>query len=390
MQKTTSKKFGISIAWLLILFAVVSLRIAAQDFFDQPLASVNFGADISHVAWHPGGDIVAVASSQGIYILTDTLQAITQLHQNDLMSSVAWSPSGDQLAVASDSSIEIWNWDDSTQTFTSLVATLHPDGRKIKIAWSPNGLQLASISLTYPPPPIGGTTLAIGSVEIWDTETWSLERTIAEQYIVDILHYGGDLMDWNPQGLPTLVIVGNQGRLDAGDIIVSSELAAFFVDTETGITVQSILLAGPFAYSVSWQPTGNLIGVGGDVGVDIFDVNTRSLVTGFPVGLDIQVVNWNPDGQTLLGDNIVFSLSADRALGIFASTTKIVSGEWNPDGKTLIFAGMNGDLQIEDPYLLPGFSVTPSPTPLPNPTVPPPSPRHDSPCSRMTIRYLYF
>ncbi len=381
MQKTTSRKFGISIVWLLILFAVASLRIAAQDFFDQPLASVNFGADISHIAWHPGGDIVAVASSQGIYVLTDTLQAITQLHQSDAMSSVAWNPSGDQLAVAYDSGIEIWNWDNSTQTFTSMEGALQPDGRDTKLAWSPNGLQLASISLTDPALSLGGTTLAIGTVEIWDTILWTLECTLDDQYIVDTLHYGADLMDWNPQGLPTLVIVGNQGRLDAGDIIVSSELAAFFINTETGTTIQSIPLFGPFAYSVGWQPTGNLIGVGGDVGVDIFDVNTRSLVTGFPVGLNIQVMNWNPDGQTLLGDNIVFSLPAQRALGIFASTAEVVTGEWNPDGKTLIFAGGNGDLQIEDPYLMPGFDVTPTMTPLPNPTVPPPFLRHDDPCS---------
>jgi WD40 repeat protein len=359
MLPTKAGMIRASIFILMLTFLIWT--VSAQVVIDQPLAETPVGATILDVEWHPEGQVLAVASMSGVTIFTDTLQELTQVNQGAGIFSISWSPDGDQLAMTYSDTIEIWNWDSATNTL-SLTTTLQGNSIQVTVVWSPDGNRLASIGAT-------GLDSYIGTIHIWDVTQWQLERLITEQYSVNISHITANLLDWDPSGAPLLLGAGWGVQLQNGNVVGTTDFIAYIIDVETDVRVKEIPLVGPYAFSVAWQPSpGNLIAIGSEITVDLYDVSTGEYVRSVGNSADVTALDWSPDGRHISGNGAITDVATFTELGFFAALNPTGATQWHPDGDRLALAGAD-TVRIEDPSLLPGFNLSPTADVGPDQTV---------------------
>jgi hypothetical protein len=104
--------------------------------------SPNLGS-VADLAWHPSGELLAVAREAGVEIwdLRSSTTLATLKGHTDWVYAVAWSPDGTHLATAGDDRVaRIWD----PTTGTTLATLTGHTGPVQAVAWSPDGTHLAT------------------------------------------------------------------------------------------------------------------------------------------------------------------------------------------------------------------------------------------------------
>jgi WD40 repeat protein len=151
------------------------------------------------------------------------------------------------------------------------------------------------------------------------------------------------------------LFAGNQARLQDDNIFIETPVTAFVIDLNTQTTMQSMPLSRSYAYSVAWQPNGDLIAVGTDAFVSLYHLSSQQFIRSHPVGYDIRALDWSPDGRYVMGDTAVIDAISQEVLGYFAVSAELVSTQWSPDGLHILTATGDGALRVEDPSLIPDY-----------------------------------
>lgn len=300
--------------FMLLLTMLNSSLIHAQSLFpeDPPAARID---------WHPDGEMLAVSDGAATVRIVDAndLLPLNSLPKfPPLVSAVRWSDSGDHLAIASEWSIQIWEqpWDAQQAELVMSLEVPDVPGRITiqSIDWNDVDWQLLAV--------------ARGRIFIWDTQTGQLLRTI-EPYTTAMLSAlwsddGSRLASGNLTGyvlVEELVMqeLGGGDTLDFDGILAlewdpnGEELA---VGTNSGLiqffsgkgrrfqTNGRDFESGSRILSLDWHPNKNLLAVGNlDGEVEIWDTETRDLVTRVSTDLRVTSVVWSPDGSTLAYNN---------------------------------------------------------------------------------------
>lgn len=346
---------------IIILF-MTTMTIVAQGGIDQPLAKINAGAEINQVGWDASGNILAVATLDGLRLYDINLQLVAQVRQGVVVNSVSWNPNGLQLAMTNGNAIEIWNWNSSTQSLT-LAHTLHRSAESMAVYWSPDGARIASLeALEWDK---GSSDLQPAIILIWDAKTFQLQKTIPGTYVFNRLYTLGNALDWKPNREPIIAGIGHRVRIVDNEMFHETGLIAYILDAVTGEIVKDISLLGPYALSIAWQPpSGDRITIGSELAVLWYEVSTGSFVNPLPSqSFDVQSLDWTGDGRFIASDGSVGDSVQMGAARFFASINNAGtrSLEWNPQFNRLAIAtaGQNAELRIENPGLVPGFVFMP-------------------------------
>lgn len=104
---------------LMMLFSG-SIVAHAQDSPSNDREIMRLGRGrVNALAWHPDGEVLAVASGNGLWLLDSELNIIRQETMLDSVSAVKWSPDGTQIALAGTlfgtCYAQVWDSDFSTQ-----------------------------------------------------------------------------------------------------------------------------------------------------------------------------------------------------------------------------------------------------------------------------------
>lgn len=123
--------------WGVVQADDVELSPIQAENADQVQYLGRFGRGVAtSLDWHPDGEILAVGSATGVWLLDETLQILTPTPITQHIKALAWSPDGSQIAVNLDCQIEIWTADFS-ENLLSLARCVRD------VIWSPDGKYLA-------------------------------------------------------------------------------------------------------------------------------------------------------------------------------------------------------------------------------------------------------
>jgi WD40 repeat protein len=127
------------IAVALLLGLTVPAIAQSDDTIRHPIAVLGRGT-ANALSWHPDGEVLAVGSGTGIWLLDEALHITGHHTPLDYVTDLAWSPSGEWIALAGHSGetchVQIWSAD-----FASSLADLAFCGERI--LWSPDHARLA-------------------------------------------------------------------------------------------------------------------------------------------------------------------------------------------------------------------------------------------------------
>jgi WD40 repeat protein len=273
-----------------------------------------------HVAWQPGGDILAV-SGRDLRLYTDSLEEIIRL-ENDYRDviAIAWHPGGKIIAEVNN---EVRIWDVESR---QVVASFTPHPYTCCISWSPDGTRIA-------------TAGSDDTVKVWDVQTLELVYVLEGQ--TDQIY----AVAWSPSS--EMVAVTSH----------SSNETVRIWDAATG----NLLYAIPTsisAYSLSWSQSSTLLAVAGiSPEIQIWDlINQQLQVTLHPpdgrAGI-ITALDWSPDNTRFAVARSSLLQIWDVATGQLLSTLSGHSGSidavvWNQDGSKLASTATDGTLRMWD------------------------------------------
>jgi WD40 repeat protein len=93
--------------------------------------------------------------------------------------------------------------------------------------------------------------------------------------------------------------------------------------------------------SIDWSPNGQTLAVGTEAGIDIWDVNTREIITNLKGHKrSVDSLEWSPDGSelasgsTLDGSVFIWDMPGGQRVNSM-SFENVECLAWSPDGKTL-------------------------------------------------------
>jgi len=176
---------------------------------------------------------------------------------------IDWNPNGDYLAVSLRNVLQIYE----TETW-SLVKTMAEPSRYVK--WNPDGSLLAS-------------GLENGSISVWETDTWILKKSLSG-YDQALMH-----ISWNPSSdqIATIPLVSSVGYSSSVKIwdIWNGTILANFPDLDQ-------------AFCVEWGPDSKEIAIGVLSGVIIFSNDFTNVTKNMKTASTIDWVKW-------LGDDII-------------------------------------------------------------------------------------
>ncbi|MBC8099335.1 MAG: PD40 domain-containing protein, partial [Armatimonadetes bacterium] len=306
---------------------------AQAQSLPTPVSSLATGESLTHVAWSPDGQRIAIAGSSGIRIYNTDLQQLYYIQDNNKsFNTVDWSPDSLMLATASreDDNVKIWSRNIMTETYSN-VATL-PLNRPIAIAakWSADGAKLATLSASDPPKFEGDL---VGMIEIWDTANWTV--------LQELPSFGNitSTIIWSPDSLA----VGGSGNCLSSpgwDCPNTFERGIYIFDVETGDFITgfngiTLILRG----DADWHPNGRLLIANSEL-LDIYDTNFIKSASFDPdEGSEIKLVEWHPDGRRLaFSDNSFLFHIADGDTGsvITLLSTPVSGFSWSPNGQYIV------------------------------------------------------
>ncbi|MEK6256595.1 MAG: serine/threonine protein kinase, partial [Chloroflexota bacterium] len=246
--------------------AVNLVEMSLSNIGQVSLAGILGRGTINEIVISPGGDVVAVAGSLGVWLYdAETLDLISHFEPSDgsLMNSLAWSPDTEGLRIVTggeDGKVRIWN-PTTGQQLLKIDAHLEPIN---SVDWSPDGDMIASGS-------------ADNTVKFWNPATGNPRFTF-EGHLEDVTN-----VMWSPDGTR---FVSSGWTVNVWD--VSRQL---LLVTLGGHTDQ--------IESMVWSPDGTqLISASRDSTMRVWNVASADLIT--PVeGQETPVygVSWSPNGE---------------------------------------------------------------------------------------------
>ncbi|MGB0384409.1 MAG: AAA-like domain-containing protein [Ardenticatenaceae bacterium] len=269
---------------------------------------------ISEIAISPDGQVLAVASSVGIYLYdAQTLEEVNYIESDAYARSVAFSPDGKTLASASfDQTVRLWSTDGT------LIRALSGHTSDVsRVAFSPDGSFVASASDD-------------GTVRLWSTSGMLL-RTLSG-------HTGSV---WS-------VAFSPDGSLMAS---ASSDQTVRLWSTE-GALLNTLSGHTSDVWSVAFSPDGKtLASASSDQTVRLWSTSGTRLSTLEGHTDYVWSVAFSPDGNRLASaslDNTVRLWSTDgtRLTTLKAHTDSVRSVAFSPDGKTLTSASLDGTVRL--------------------------------------------
>ncbi len=315
---------------MLLSLGTFAFNIYAQDYTKWSLpegakARLGKGDLTGTIAYSSNGDLLAVASSIGIWIYdADTGATLDLLTAPAPASTVAFSPDGHTLAAGSwddNSIVRLWNVPTG-----QLIATFtgHTHGT-YSVTFSPDGAMLAS----------GGGDLA---VRLWDVATGQLKTTLIEHsgYINSVT--------FSPDG--SILAGGTDDKVWLWDVTTGQSLA--------------ILEHKEWVRNVAFSPDGTTLAStnwGNDSTVKLWDTTTwqpRIILRGH--SYPVSSVAFSPDGRTLATGGS----SRDGTVRLWAVDTGqlivtlgghadyINSVAFSPDGTTLASASWDNTVWLRD------------------------------------------
>lgn len=351
-----------SLLVVLFLLLLIPHPIFAQDL-GQILSHISIDALLFQVEWSADDTFVAVATDDGVKIYDPALQLIDELNQGYYTYSISWSPTNDRLAITRQNSFEIWIWD-ATDTRFELEETVDIGKYNVIVEWSPDGQKLVTLGIENFQ---GPDVTQYGTIQFWETSTWQLTVTVPTRYTIVLSPQfsTSTWLAWNPANAAEIVVLGL--AVDSQGQIISRDNSDYLdiLDTNTGLVTTSIPITAIGMYSVSWSPSGEIIALGSDLGVILYDVASSQLIVSYPLAIDVETTAWSPDGTMILGDQGVAVVSINRLLGelpdIDAATIWV---DWNHDGTRIARIMDGGILEIIDTTTFPDIAGMPTVTPF--------------------------
>jgi WD40 repeat protein len=346
---------------LSILFSIPSTITAQQN---REILRLGRGT-ANALDWRPDGEVLAVASSTGVWLLDADLNVITHL-SDESVTTLAWSPDGEKLATSTIieqfCALQIWDVDakralvessecadkivwklDSqflaiTSPFTQTVSIMNADGDVIlkdlpgrAAAWSLDGTQLATINAE--------------NLSIWNIASGRKMLTTANQGY-------GDTLLWTDNGILMLCSEHNPSTY----VVSMCRLNA-----RTGVKIDSKVLL--------WRHPGEW----GDLGRLRWndEKNRFSFIVSVPDGSApslAYIFNWNEIGSSIitpasfaawkpgaaaltigLDSGLIQNVDATsenvlRQQNVF--TAPVRSLVWSPDGEWLASAGSGANQAV--------------------------------------------
>jgi WD40 repeat protein len=299
----------------------------------NPYEMMRLGRGIMVGAGVRNDSMIAVASSVGVWLYTNTFDDVAYLDTEDVLS-VDWNPDGTLLAVGKgDGTVEIWTADDWTCVLS--IRTNHPGGIT-SVQWNTTGSQFATLSwISFPD----------GTVQVWNADG-SLYSTLLNPAVPTSF-------TWSPDG--EQIAVGTEMGEANVFHVRSARLMMEFIDTSHASEVTS----------VDWSPDGSKIVTGSNGAhgcndeistrvdyVRIWDAVSGTLLQKLPslVCHNEHPIAFSPDGKLLaevtqfdeMGLNVVRLWDIDarqwvaNSSGSLATDERVTVIHWLPNGSELL------------------------------------------------------
>ncbi|HEX2623244.1 MAG TPA: WD40 repeat domain-containing protein, partial [Phototrophicaceae bacterium] len=228
----------------------------------------------------------------------------------------------------------------------------------MSVAWNADGTQLAVMQLFNSE----GTDIIFGAVEIFDTQTWLVERTLQYDEIV----FPAPSLAWNS----TQNLIAFAQYFCTNDDCRYGNLRAYFYvgDALTGQT-QSWGEDVDNIYDLQWSPDGTKLAVAGSH-LKIYDTSSAQLLPGWqPLLNDSRKVAWSADSQRLLNITAIhqvqiYNVNQATLLNEFdllSFSEGIRAAYWLDQDQKLFVGGSSGNLSVWST----DFECTLCPTPTP-------------------------
>ncbi|KIJ52057.1 hypothetical protein M422DRAFT_83263, partial [Sphaerobolus stellatus SS14] len=299
-----------------------------QKKWPNPEQTINFKSSISCVTFSPGGQSVAAAVDNNLYILNATSgkPAVEPLtgHTMDV-SSVAFSPDGQRIVSGSyDKTIQIW--DAQTGTPIGDPLTGHTDYVN-SVAFSPDGQRIVSGSYDE-------------TIRIWDAQTGTLI---------------GDPLTGHTDYVNSVAFFPDGQRIVSG----SYDETIRIWDAQTGTLIGDPLTGHTdYVSSVAFFPDEQRIVSGSyDKTIRIWDAQTGTLIgdplTGHTSG--VSSVAFSPDGQRIVSGSYdktirLWDAQTGTLIGdpLTGHTENVSSVAFSPDGQRIVSGSSDKTIRIWD------------------------------------------
>jgi WD40 repeat protein len=347
-------------------------RVLAQNLSSQ----IAISGKLYTLAWSSDNVLLATGGDDGIDIYSTTLQPVAYLpsQTKSFVWRLAWSPDNHYLASVNwqDSSVQIWLHNQSNDQFTLERTITNALGFEnvMGLSWSPDGNHLALVDEAIPQ----GFAGSVGAIEIWDTNTWTLERTfdgLIRSGSKDIIKFPVNFLTWSPDST----------RLaSAANVCVPNEVVScidpyfYIVDVTQGQTVYVSNIVLETIFSMTWS-ANNQLAIGEQSTTYLFDTENLQFISQFRNYSQNLTgaynLYWLPNNTDLVSvsfsENAVFVTNvATKALRLQFPVNDFNVTSLSPDGARLAVTHQEGHrLQIWELTNFVDVSGTPTLTPLP-------------------------
>ncbi len=251
----------------------------AVDLPPQLVISIEIGAWIEHLAWHPTDNQIAIASGRKIEIwdIPTNTEIITWSFDKSSVFDLAWHPLGAYLAVAGYKGVQVWERGTGVDPFYRLDV----DTASLKVAWSRDGRYLVAGNLDrtltlldwhQPQDPwiLQGCPAKIRHLTWLNSEIPCL--AVASGTAIVLWTLTPDCLDWTGR-----VLEGHEGVIGAisahpqTPIFISGDCNGYACLWSQAGSIEQIITSDLSEYTVfRWHPYGNYLATGtkmGEIGV---------------------------------------------------------------------------------------------------------------------------
>ena len=357
-----------------VLLAAVSLNIFAEVNLPEGAAQRIGKGAIWEITYSPDGELLAVASSIGVWLYDARTGAELSLINGTThgVTSIAFSPDGRTLAIGD-------NWPNKTIRLWDITTGTHKatlDGETASgesVAFSPDGRTLASLSYDR-------------SVRLWDVATGALKVTLDEHRhwitrsrVTSVAftpngrtlatgNKDGSIRLWDAAtGAEKLTLEGHKNRVNNvafspdGATLASAgrDNTVRLWDVETGRHKLKLVGHTTWVNSVVYSPDGlTIASASNDSTLRLWDAMTgarQRILKGHSYG--INSIAFSPDGKTLASGSWDYTIrlwdavTGDHKQTIGGHTGLVESVAFSPDGRTLAIGSGNPFPSFENNHI---------------------------------------